>query len=79
MESDVQFTNPTTLTVERTLPGPIERVWAYLTEPDKRARWLGGGALGHFVVRAVESISITGIYQSTNSLLLPQYIHIAIS
>ena len=54
MESDVQFTNPTTLTVERTLPGPIERVWAYLTEPDKRARWLGGGALGQFVGGAVE-------------------------
>ncbi|MEH6785465.1 MAG: SRPBCC family protein [Alcanivorax jadensis] len=54
MESDVQFTNATTLTVERTLPGPIERVWAYLTEPDKRARWLGDGTLGQFVGGAVE-------------------------
>ena len=25
---------------ERLLPGPIERVWAYLVEPDKRALWL---------------------------------------
>lgn len=30
---------------ERLLPGPIERVWAYLTEPEKRARWLAGGGM----------------------------------
>jgi len=29
----------------RTLPGPIERVWEYLTDPDKRARWFCGGAI----------------------------------
>lgn len=29
----------------RTLPGPIERVWDYLTDPEKRSRWLCGGAL----------------------------------
>jgi uncharacterized protein YndB with AHSA1/START domain len=28
---------------ERLLPGPIERVWAYLTESDKRAQWLAAG------------------------------------
>ena len=28
---------------ERVLPGPIERVWAFLTESDKRAQWLAGG------------------------------------
>lgn len=28
---------------ERLLPGPIERVWAFLTEGDKRARWFCGG------------------------------------
>ena len=28
---------------ERLLPGPVERVWRYLTESDKRARWLCGG------------------------------------
>jgi uncharacterized protein YndB with AHSA1/START domain len=27
----------------RTLPGPIERVWEYLTDPEKRARWFCGG------------------------------------
>lgn len=27
----------------RLLPGPIERVWSYLVESDKRAKWLAGG------------------------------------
>lgn len=49
MDRDVQFTDITTLVVERTLPGPIERVWAYLTDSDKRARWLAGGPMGQFV------------------------------
>ena len=33
----------TTVRFERLLPGPIERVWAYLTDGDKRARWFCGG------------------------------------
>lgn len=33
----------TTMRFERLLPGPIERVWSYLTESDKRATWLCGG------------------------------------
>ena len=32
-----------TLVFERLLPGPIERVWAYLVDGEKRASWLGGG------------------------------------
>lgn len=36
-------TEPGTLRIERVLPGPIERVWAYLTESDKRAKWLAAG------------------------------------
>ena len=31
------------LRFERILPGPIERVWAYLMEPEKRALWFCGG------------------------------------
>lgn len=34
---------PGTVKMERLLPGPAERIWAYLTEPDKRAMWLAGG------------------------------------
>lgn len=32
-----------TFTIERQLPGPIERVWAYLVEPEKRAQWFCAG------------------------------------
>ena len=32
-----------TVRFERLLPGPIERVWSYLVEGDKRAQWLCGG------------------------------------
>ena len=34
---------PDAIRLERLLPGPIERVWAFLTESDKRARWLAAG------------------------------------
>ena len=34
---------PATLKIERLFPGPIERVWAYLTESNKRRRWLAAG------------------------------------
>lgn len=30
----------------RDLPGPIERVWQYLVDPEKRAEWLCGGTMG---------------------------------
>src|SRR5258708_4676135 len=39
------LTEPATLTIERLLPGPIERVWAYLTESDLRRRWLAAGEM----------------------------------
>lgn len=31
------------LRIQRSLPGPIERVWAYLTESDKRGEWMARG------------------------------------
>jgi uncharacterized protein YndB with AHSA1/START domain len=30
---------------KRLLPGPIERVWAYLTESEKRGKWLASGEM----------------------------------
>ena len=38
-------TAPVTVRMQRVLPGPIERVWAYLTEEEKRRRWLASGAM----------------------------------
>ena len=35
--------SPDTVRVERLLPGPVERVWSYLVESDKRGRWLASG------------------------------------
>jgi uncharacterized protein YndB with AHSA1/START domain len=32
-----------TLTIKRLLPGPIERVWDYLTQSDLRRQWLAAG------------------------------------
>lgn len=40
-----KFTAPGEVRLMRLLPGPIERVWAHLTDPAKRARWFCGGEL----------------------------------
>jgi uncharacterized protein YndB with AHSA1/START domain len=37
------LTEPATLTIQRVLPGPIDRVWAYLTQSDLRRQWLAAG------------------------------------
>jgi uncharacterized protein YndB with AHSA1/START domain len=34
-----------TFRIERVLPGPIERVWTYLTDPEKRRKWLASGKM----------------------------------
>lgn len=40
-----KFHGPAEVRFVRLLPGPIDRVWAYLTDPEKRARWFAGGVL----------------------------------
>ncbi len=37
------LSEPATLTIQRILPGPIERVWNYLTDSELRRRWLAAG------------------------------------
>jgi uncharacterized protein YndB with AHSA1/START domain len=37
------LTGTDTLTIQRRLPGPIERVWAYLTDGELRRQWLAAG------------------------------------
>jgi len=34
---------PKTIRLERLLPGPIERVWSYIADGEKRAKWFAGG------------------------------------
>src|SRR6478735_2379426 len=40
-----QFPAPGEIRMMRTLPGPIERIWQYLTDPVKRSRWFAGGPM----------------------------------
>jgi len=39
------LTEPATLTIVRVLPGPIERVWSYITDGELRRQWLAAGAM----------------------------------
>lgn len=39
------LTDGTTLRLQRRLPGPIERVWSYLTDSELRRQWLASGAM----------------------------------
>jgi uncharacterized protein YndB with AHSA1/START domain len=45
---------PKTVHLERILPGPIGRVWTYLTEPEKRSQWMADGNIELRVGGAVE-------------------------
>jgi uncharacterized protein YndB with AHSA1/START domain len=38
-----RLVEPATLEIQRILPGPIERVWAYLTDGELRRKWLAAG------------------------------------
>ena len=38
-----ELIEPATLRIQRLLPGPIERIWAYLTESELRRQWLASG------------------------------------
>ncbi len=49
-----KFTGAGEVRFVRTLPGPIERLWAYLTDPEKRARWFAGGPMEPHVGGKVE-------------------------
>ena len=40
------LTEPATLTIERLLPGPAERIWGYITDPELRRQWLAAGPMG---------------------------------
>lgn len=48
------LTESATLTIERLLPGPVERIWSYLTDSDLRRQWMAAGAMEEKVGAAVE-------------------------
>lgn len=39
------FTEPGAIRFERLLPGPIDQVWEYLTDAEKRGQWLAAGEM----------------------------------
>lgn len=39
------YTRPDTVVFQRWLPGPVERIWSYLVDEDKRALWLASGPM----------------------------------
>jgi len=50
------LSEPATLTIQRLLPGPIERVWAYLTESDLRRLWRAAGQMEMKIGAPVELV-----------------------
>ena len=48
------LTEPATLKIERLLPGPVERIWSYLTDSELRRQWLAAGAMEQMVGAPVE-------------------------
>lgn len=51
-----ELIEPATLKIQRLLPGPIERIWAYLTESKLRRQWLAAGQMEMKVGAPVEFV-----------------------
>jgi uncharacterized protein YndB with AHSA1/START domain len=43
MEDFGSLTGPRTIEIKRLLPGPMERIWDYLTKSELRKQWLASG------------------------------------
>lgn len=50
------LTEPTTLQIQRVLPGPVDRVWAYLVDSDLRRKWLAAGEMEPRVGSSVDLV-----------------------
>lgn len=67
------LTAPDTLRIERLLPGPIERVWQYLTDSDKRSTWLAAGNIEQHVGGKVEHTFRNSELSPEHDLPPPKY------
>ncbi len=45
LDDHAVITELATLTIQRLLPGPLERVWSYLTDSELRRKWLAAGPM----------------------------------
>jgi uncharacterized protein YndB with AHSA1/START domain len=66
-------TAPDTIRFERVLPGPIERVWAFVTESDKRAKWLAAGPMELRVGGGVELVFRNSELSRTSEAIPDKY------
>jgi uncharacterized protein YndB with AHSA1/START domain len=57
-----------TFRMERLLPGPIERVWSYLTDPERRRKWFGDGPM---VLRAGGGVELQFEFSGLSSEATP--------
>jgi len=51
-----QLVEPTCFTIQRWFPGPVERIWKYLTESELRRKWLAAGDMPNAVGGAFELV-----------------------
>lgn len=56
MSTQGEIVDRSTLRFERLLPGPIDRVWSYLTDGEKRGTWLAAGEMDLRVGGKVEHV-----------------------
>ncbi|WP_067835189.1 SRPBCC family protein [Nocardia lijiangensis] len=66
-------TEPGAVRMERLLPGPIERVWRYLTDAELRRTWLAGGEMTQGAGGAVELIFRNSEFTDADDPAPPQY------
>ena len=66
-----------TVRIERTLPGPIDRVWQYLVDSDLRAQWLAAGEIEPSVGGRVEHVWHNNALTRNDDPAPPKYAKIA--
>ncbi|WEK51042.1 MAG: SRPBCC family protein [Candidatus Kaistia colombiensis] len=59
--------------IERWMPGPIERLWSYWIDPDKRRRWFGAGEIEPLVGGHVEILIQNADLSDDGDLPPPKY------
>ncbi|MFC5450454.1 SRPBCC family protein [Paenibacillus aestuarii] len=68
MNNHVTLVDVGTVRVERLLPGPIERVWTYLTDSEKRGTWL---AAGNIELRVGGKVELNFIHSQLSDFVEP--------
>jgi len=72
----VDLSAPDIVRVDRLLPGPIERVWEYLTDPQLRGTWFCAGEFEPRVGGKVEMIFRNGTLTQDDDAPSPELAHL---